>query len=142
MSLLIATAMAAVLFQSSSSPADTEELVRLERVWNQAHEKGDAKPLEQLWADDIEIAIPKMAVMKRSEALRAFRSGRMKFDRYETSDIRVRVYGEAAVVTGRLERTRSLLGVTTTDDWRFIKVYARQSGGWRVVAFHASDAPH
>lgn len=141
MSLLIATTFAILLLQSSSSPADTEELVRLERVWNQAHEKGDAKPLELLWAEDIEIAIPKMKVLTRSEALSFFRSGRMKFDRYETSDINVRVYGDAAVVTGRLERTRGLLGVTTTDDWRFIKVYARQSGRWRVVAFHASDAP-
>jgi ketosteroid isomerase-like protein len=136
----IASALAFVLFQPSSSPADTEELMRLERVWNQAHEKGDAKPLEQLWADDIEIAVPKMAVMTKSEALQFFRSGRMKFDHYETSAIKVRVYGDAAVVTGRVERTRSLLGVTTMDDWRFTKVYARQSGRWRVVAFHASDA--
>jgi ketosteroid isomerase-like protein len=141
MALLIASALAVVLFQSSASPADTEELTRLERVWNQAHEKGNAKPLEQLWADDIEITVPKMAVMNREEALRFFRSGRMTFDRYETSDLEVRVYGDAAVVSGRLERSRSLLGVTTTDDWRFTKVYARQSGRWRVVAFHASDAP-
>ena len=138
MSLLIATALVAVLFQSSS--ADTEELLRLERVWNLAHEKGDAKPLQELWAEDIEIAVPKMAVMTKAEALNFFRSGRMKFDHYETSAIKVRVYGDAAVVTGRLTRTRSTLGVTTMDDWRFTKVYARQSGRWRVVAFHASDA--
>jgi ketosteroid isomerase-like protein len=141
MSLLLASAFALVLVQSSASPAETEELMRLERVWNQAHEKGDVKPLEQLWADDIEIVVPKTAVMTRSEALEVFRSGRMTFDHYDTSDLKVRVYGEAAVVTGRLTRGRSLLGVTTTEDWRFTKVYARQSGRWRVVAFHASDAP-
>src|SRR5919108_2500684 len=134
MSLLIASALALVLFQSAS-PADIEELMRLERVWNQAHEKGDAKPLEQLWADDIEIVVPKMPVMTKSEALQFFRSGRMTFDRYQTSDIKVRVYGQAAVVSGRLERARSLLGVTTTDEWWFIKVYVRQSDRWRVVAF-------
>jgi Domain of unknown function (DUF4440) len=138
MSLLIASACALVLFQSAS-PADIEEFTRLERVWNQAHEKGNAKPLEELWADDIEIVVPKMNVMTKSEALRFFRSGRMTFDRYQTSDIKVRVYGHAAVVSGRLERARSLLGVTTTDDWRFIKVYVRQSDRWRVVAFFASD---
>ena len=138
MSLLIASALALVLFQSAS-PADIEEFTRLERVWDQAHEKGDAKPLEQLWADDIEIVVPKMNVMTKSEALSFFRSGRMTFDRYQTSDIKVRVYGQAAVVSGRLERARSLLGVTTTDEWRFIKVYVRQSDRWRVVAFHASD---
>ena len=139
MSLLIAITLITALFQSSASPADTEELMRLERVWNQAHEKGDAKALEQLWSEDIEINVPKMAVMGRSQALGFVRSGRMKFDHYETSGVRVRVYGEAAVVSGDLQRSRSLLGVTTTDDWRFTKVYARQRGRWLVVTFHASD---
>jgi hypothetical protein len=27
-----------------------------------------------------------------------------------------------------------------TDDWRFIKVYARHLGSWEVVAFQASEA--
>jgi len=26
------------------------------------------------------------------------------------------------------------------DDWRFTRIYVHNSGGWRVVAFHASEA--
>jgi ketosteroid isomerase-like protein len=140
MPLLIAVALSLGLIQSSSPAADTEELMRLERVWNQAHQKRDTKPLEALWAEDIEIAIPKTEVMGRAEALEFFRSGRMTFDRYESSGVRVRVYGDTAVVTGALQRARSLLGVTTTDEWRFTKVYVRQDDRWRVVSFHASEA--
>src|SRR2546430_8808765 len=47
------------------------------------------------------------------------RSGRMKFLHYATSDVHVRVYGNAAVVTGRLQRTRTLNGNEISDDWRF-----------------------
>ena len=77
--------------------------------------------------------------MGKPQALSFFRSGRMKFMRYETSELGVRVYGETAVVTGRVRRARERGGQTVEDDWRFTKVYVRTAGAWRVVAFHASE---
>jgi ketosteroid isomerase-like protein len=90
-------------------------------VWNEAHEHGDADALERLWADDMEVAVPKMPVLTKADALKFARSGRMKFLSYRTSDVRLRVYDNAAVVTGRLQRTRSLNGQEMSDDWRFTK---------------------
>jgi uncharacterized protein DUF4440 len=84
--------------------------------------------------------VPKMPVMTKAEALAFARSGRMKFQRYETTGLRIRVYGDSAVVTGRLRRTRTLNGKVVDDDWRYTKVYVRSKGEWRVVAFHASEA--
>jgi ketosteroid isomerase-like protein len=65
----------------------------------------------------------------------------MKFLRYETSDLHIRVYGDAAVVTGHLLRARTLNGNNVSDDWHFTKVYIRQAHQWRVVSFQASDSP-
>ncbi len=130
--------ISAALAQTDS--ATQRELSRLETVWNEAHMRADAAALEQLWADDLEVAVPRMPVMSKAEALTFARSGRMRFERYETSDLRIRVYGDAAVVTGRLQRTRTINGKQTDDDWRFTKVYVRQSGQWRVNTFHASEA--
>ena len=112
----------------------------METVWNQAHLSGDSVALASLWSDDLEVAVPKMPVMAKADVLAFAKSGRMRFQRYETSDLKIRVYGEAAVVTGRLQRTRTINGKQIDDDWRFTKVYARQNGQWRVVAFHASEA--
>lgn len=120
---------------------DAREFMRLEDVWNHAQVSGDAEVLGRLWADDLEIAVPHMAVMTRQEALSFARSGRMKFLRYTTSDLRIRVYHNAAVVSGRLQRVRSMNGREVSDDWQFTKVYIRQAHVWRVVSFHASDAP-
>lgn len=124
----------------SSSEQDKRELERLEKVWNEAHEQGDADVLQNLWADDLEVDVPKMPAMTKTEVLAFARSGRMKFLRYATSDLNIRVYGDAAVVTGRLQRTRTLNGQEISDDWRFTKVYTRQAQTWRVVSFHASEA--
>jgi Domain of unknown function (DUF4440) len=72
-------------------------LEALESEWNQAHMKGDAATLEALWSDDLVVAVPGMPVMSKSDVLSFVGSGRMHFERYETSDIRVRVYGTAAL---------------------------------------------
>jgi ketosteroid isomerase-like protein len=125
--------------RQTTDAADIHELERLETVWNVAHERGDADALDALWADDLEVAIPHMPLMTKAAALNFARSGRMKFLSYQTSEIRVRVYGNAAVVSGRLQRTRAVDGREISDDWRFTKVYVREAHKWRVVSFHASE---
>ena len=141
--LLAAGPLSVVLMFAQNTPraADRDELQRLERVWNEAHIRGDSKTLSRLWADDLEVAVPKMPVMKKEELLKFVDSGRMTFQRYETSELNFRIYGQSAVVTGRLQRKREINGRAVEDDWRFTKVYQRTADGWRVVSFHASEAP-
>ena len=127
-------------FSQTTKDADTQQLQQLEQVWNQAHLNSDADTLDKLWADDLEVDVPRMAVMSKTEALAFARSGRMKFLHYVTSDLRIRVYGDTAVVSGRMQRTRTMNGKEVSDDWRFTKVYIRRTGQWRVVSFHASEA--
>jgi ketosteroid isomerase-like protein len=118
--------------------ADMAELTRLETVWNTAYSRGDADGLAPLLADDLIVTMTDMVLMTKAQSLTLLRSGRFKFPRYETSDLRIRAYGDAAVVTGRLQRTREINGQSADDNWRFTKVYVRQAGKWQVVAWHAS----
>ena len=118
--------------------AHIKELTRLESVWNDAHVRGDAAVLDRLWAEDLVVTVPDMPVMNKEESLAIWRSGKMKFHSYKTSDLRIRVYGNAAVVTGQLERRRTNNLQEFEDDWRFTKVYVRRDGRWLVVAWHGS----
>lgn len=122
--------------------AGVKELARLEKVWNEAHLDGNANALERLWAEDLVITLPNMPVMDKTESLEFMRSGKMKFRIYKTSDLRIRVYGDAGVVTGQLERTRSANLGEFEDDWRFTKVYVRRAGRWQVVAWQGSPVGH
>ena len=119
----------------------TEEFIQLEKIWNDAHLKGDVDALERLWSDDLQVIVPNMPVMSKSEVLAFVRSGRMKFDQYATSHLSVRLFGDAVVVTGQMKRSRTLNRQSVEDNWRFAKVYLRKNGGWRVVLFQASEAP-
>ncbi len=141
LALIVSPFVTTARSQNANTEADIRELSRLEDVWNRAHVEGDVAALAALWADDLEVAVPRMPVLTKSAALSFQQSARMKFQRYQTEDLHIRVYGETAVVTGRLQRTRAVEGRSIDDDWRFTKVYVRRGGQWQVVAFHASDAP-
>jgi ketosteroid isomerase-like protein len=117
---------------------DIKELTRLESVWNQAHLRGDAAALDKLWSEDLFVTVPDMPVMNKEESLAIWKSGKLKFDIYRTSDIRIRVYGDSAVVTGQLVRIRDTNSTEFEDDWRFTKVYVRRQGKWLVVTWHGS----
>ena len=120
---------------------DVSALTALESVWNQAHIRGDVQALERLWAADLVVVVPKMKPMSRAEAMKMTLSAGAWFDRYDSSDLRVRVYGDTALVSGRLVRTRKMTGISVEDVWLFTKVYVRTAGEWKVVAFHTSEAP-
>lgn len=124
----------------SKDASALEELHRLETVWNEAHVKGDADALDKLWANDLIVTVASMPVMNKANSLAMVRSGKMPFLEYETSDIRVILLGTAALVTGRVQRVRSMGGKEVADDWRFTKVYVMSQGRWQVIAWHASPA--
>jgi len=126
----------------TSGPATPATFTSLEAAWNAAHMRGDAATLDQIFADDMVVAVPGMRPMSKADSLGVMASGRMKFDRYESSDTVIRIYEGTAVVTGRIQRTRTNNGREFTDDWLFTKVYVRRSGRWQVVSFHASNAPN
>jgi ketosteroid isomerase-like protein len=132
---LVATQIAA---RESREARDLKELARLESVWNEAHLRSDDDALNLLWAEDLVVTVPDMPLMNKQEALALVRSGRMKFRRYQTSDLRYKVYGDTAVVTGQISRERESASKEFEDDWRFTKVYVRRMGRWQVVAWHGS----
>lgn len=139
---IVALLCAAAQGQAPAAATPDQDLARftqLESQWNDAHLQGDAEALDRLWADELRVVVPRMTPLSKPEALSFLRSGRMKFSRYETSELDVRVYGDAAVVTGRVRRSRERAGLMVEDDWRFTKIYMRTAGAWRVVAYHASE---
>jgi ketosteroid isomerase-like protein len=135
--LLVVSAVQAATAGATANDQSTFQ--RLEVEWNRAHLQGDAAVLDRLYGDDVVIVVPGMRVMTKSDALGMLQPGRMTFERYDTSELQIRVYDHMAIVTGRLRRTRVIADRKADDDWRFTKVYSRRAAGWQVVSFHASN---
>lgn len=142
--LFVAFAMASQLPSPAQEPSQSTpetEILRLEAAWNRAHLKGDVEALDRLWSDDITVIVPGMQPFTKKDLLEMWRSMKVTFTRYETSDLRVHIDGATAVVTGRLRRSRDFGGRVRDEDWLYTKTYARFEGEWQVVAYHASTVP-
>jgi len=61
-----------------------------------------------------------------------FKSGAVKFDSRELSDLNVRVYGNSAVVTGRVTQKSTENGKDTSGENHFTRVYVKEKDRWVV----------
>ena len=72
------------------------------------------------------------------EILNGFASGSFHYVSREISDLRVRVYGETAVVTGRSVQKGMENGKDYSGDYWFTRVYVKQKGRWLTVALQTT----
>ena len=57
---------------------------------------------------------------------------------YDVDDMRVLLYGDTAVVTGRVTTKQNVRGEERTGLTRFTDVFVRREGRWQLVAGHSS----
>ena len=85
------------------------ELIALATEWDRAMVKNDVDAIGRYMADDWTIIGSDGSVGDKATFLTLVRSGVLSHDVMESHDMRVRVYGDTAVVTSRgypVERTR------------------------------------
>ena len=70
----------------------------------------------------------------KAELLGAIGAGFVRFREIEPAEARVRLYGDAAVVTGRTRMRISVGSDEVEVPSRYTHVYARQGGVWRFVS--------
>jgi len=125
---------AAVASAGSSQPSDVkDELIAIMREIDRAHQTSDAATLDRIWADDYVLTDYRGIVKERAQALAEWKAGEHRYSSYVSDDIRVRAYGDAAVVTARVTRA-SLSDPQNIGQFRHTRVFVRQHGRWRLVA--------
>ncbi len=108
-----------------------------ERIQAQIH--ADAAALERIYADDFIGVGPSGTVRTKPQVISDFTSGDLRFQSITTDDVRVRVYGNAAVETGLSTMNGQDKGNAVPHDTRFTRVWVKQQGRWRLVANHYSS---
>jgi ketosteroid isomerase-like protein len=104
----------------------------------QAQIGADAVALKRIYADDFIGIGPSGTVRTKPQVIADFTSGDLKFQSITTDDVRVRVYGNTAVETGRSTMIGQDKGKTVPRDNRFTRVWIKQQGRWRLVSNHYS----
>ena len=119
--------------------ADVEaELRATERAWLDAYDQHDRDAMDAILADSFTIVYQDGTVVNKAETLAALRPGTPANPavRQFTEETVVRVWGDAAVLTGVyvLEQPGPLPGTTAQSRSRYTDTYIREDGRWRVVS--------
>ena len=123
----------------SAPKGNIDQVIRqvdYERI--QAQIEADVVALDRIYADDFIGTGPSGAVRTKPQVISDFTSGDLKFQSITTDDVRVRVYGNTVVETGRSTMIGQDKGKAVPRDNRFTRVWIKQQGRWQLVSNHYS----
>ena len=115
-----------------------QEVLKVNKEYNDAIVRRDAAAFDRLLADDFTFTTPDGQVTGKAEEIAFAKSGDLKFESAQNDEVKVRVYGDAAVVTGRYAAKWSYKGQAFSETGRFTSTYVKRNGRWQVVADHMS----
>jgi ketosteroid isomerase-like protein len=130
--ILIALLAIPVAAQQKTDPSAV--LKALEEKWAAAQVRGDVAAMGSLLADTFVYTNIDGALRSKAEMIVEIKSGKLKILSAKVDDMKVTVYGDAAVVTGRWQGKGIEDGKPFDDTERWTDTWVRIQGQWRCVA--------
>jgi ketosteroid isomerase-like protein len=125
--------------QQFPSPLIEQELVKMENEWARAWQQPDPSTLEAIVSDDFTLTSSrsKGEVMNK----RQYIDTTLKLvhgDGYSFEKMKVRLYGDTAVINAHFQQTATFAGQDWSGDFLLTDVWVKRNGRWQVVARHSS----
>ncbi|MGC1322908.1 MAG: nuclear transport factor 2 family protein [Candidatus Udaeobacter sp.] len=121
--------------------SDERELTQLIKDFNAALVKADTAFLDKVLGQDFVHYRPKGDVENKAQYLEDRKSSRVHFDSLVADDIKVRFYGDAAVVTYRSTAKGKDQHGTIDEQRRWTRVFVRRDGRWQLVHSQGTTIP-
>jgi len=112
-----------------------QEISRVNRDFDEGERQRDFAAIDRTLADDFIWTTFGGTVFDRAETSEHLKSGDSRYELYESDDVRIRIYGDTAVVTARLLRRGRNSKRDLSGEFRYTRVYLKQKGRWRMVAY-------
>ena len=113
-------------------------VLKLEQQWEDALTKSDAGALDELYDDTLIYTHSSGKVDTKPSYIRAIKSGATKYESMKRDEIKVTVYGQAAVVTCHWDVHVLAQGNKIDMNARYLHVYVQQKEGWKMVAHQST----
>jgi ketosteroid isomerase-like protein len=130
-----------VPFTHHDNAQQHKQIENLEQDWRKALLASNVPAMDHLLADDYLGVTANGTLETKADLLAMRRAGTVHISELNLSDLKVRVYGDTAVVTSRAEIAGTNGGTDIGGHYRYTRVYNRRNGEWRIVSFEASRIP-
>src|SRR3984885_15678927 len=112
----------------AAEQATIREIVDMERQAKEASLQRDAEFSQRTLADDYVAITPLGQVTTKQDTVRARKSGQLRYEAMDVTDMVVRVYGETAVVTARADVKGHQLGEDFSGPYRCTRLWGKCNG--------------
>ena len=126
-------ALTVIAGQATDETSVTRELKRIEQQLASSWKSGDCDAWGANIAPEWSVIHITGTVIKKDEALRMCRQPQVRIETLSIDELIVRVFDNAAVVTGRTLVTTGGTNVESVT-LRFTDVFIRRRGRWQIVA--------
>jgi ketosteroid isomerase-like protein len=130
-----------VVAQAKKDTAVEAEIIKLENEYDRANAKNDVAALDKLTADDFLVTyfIPPKLMTKAQRLAEAKAAQPFTVESSALGDLKVRIHGDSAVVTGTWKESRKAKDGKVKDvTGRLTDVWLKMAGQWKLEAEHAS----
>lgn len=131
---LLVPALTRAAPRAEPAAAATTRLTRQADAWDKAIVTKDLAGIAANMCDDFRQIGPNGEVENRESFLRELMSTELRIDPYTVEDFEIRLYGDTALPSGRTRMTGQYAGAPFDVHYRYIDVYVRSGGKWRVCS--------
>jgi hypothetical protein len=118
-----------------------QELVTLEREAAHAIQLGDTTFFRRVYSDDFAGTLSHGESVDKTSYINAVQSSAIKYEAFNASDIKIRIYRDTAVATCMWSSRGVAKGQSLSSQMRVMHIYVNGGSGWKVVAGQQSALP-
>lgn len=122
----------------SGDQESIRQILDMEHQAREASLRRDVDFSQRNLAEDYVAITPLGQVTTKQDTVSARKSGQLKYDTINVTDMVVRVYGDTAVVTARADVKGHQLGEDFSGPYRYTRVWVRRTGHWLAVSYQAT----
>ena len=146
LSLMVLVGISIAWGQTKGTKADQDvraahDVRKLEREWLDAGGNRDVAAIKRILADDFLITFGDSSTRDKAHVISNMLKNSAKTPNASewTEDVRVRVHGNTAIITGRYLYKVNVKDKETISESRYTDTYIKIKGHWQIVASHLSE---
>jgi hypothetical protein len=130
--ICVAQAPSAPGVPAAAGAADRKQIIQLEKDWAQSFVTMDVSANERIVADDYLGTETDGRRVTKADLIAEFKTGDVLLSNRLEDDVKIRFYGDTAIVNGTESWKRKSDG--KTGKWIWTDVFVKRHGKWQVVA--------
>lgn len=112
------------------------ELAALERRLIVAVQRKDIDTLNEIWDDQYFGTGPDGTTVTKSDLIAAVKDGVIHLDSLEPEDLKIRIFGDVAVITGKAALKAKVVDKDYSSNVRGTGIFVNRNGKWKIAGVH------